>query len=307
MSKLIDDAKAPCGSPVYSLLTLISLLLLACAASAQSTAYNQAVLADLPVAFWDVNATGATEPDLSGYGNTGTYLGGTPTHSTLPNGNSVSVFNGSSQYLTIPSNASFSIPRTGNLTWEAWIQPSTLQFPNNLSGYVDYLGKCVEYSPSCEWEARMYNLTNKAKRPNRLSAYVFNPGAGLGSGAYWQPVSGLFSAGEWLHVVGEYTTNSTPAGCSTTYPGYISIWVNGVQWNMSYHTPTGCMSQYKIKPQANNSPLNIGTVSLDSWFQGAIGKVAIYNYLLTPSQIVNHYTVMTGKQPTGSCTNACTF
>ena len=153
----------------------------------------------------------------------------------------------------------------------------------------------------------MYNLTNKAKRPNRLSAYGFNPGAGLGSGAYWQPVSGLFSAGEWLHVVGEYTTNSTPAGCSTTYPGYISIWVNGVQWNMSYHTPTGCMSQYKIKPQANNSPLNIGTVSLDSWFQGAIGKVAIYNYLLTPSQIVNHYTVMTGKQPTGSCTNACTF
>jgi len=66
MSKLIDDAKAPCGSPVYSLLTLISLLLLACAAAAQSTAYNQAVLADLPVAFWDVNATGATEPDLSG-------------------------------------------------------------------------------------------------------------------------------------------------------------------------------------------------------------------------------------------------
>ena len=42
------------------------------------------------------------------------------------------------------------------------------------------------------------------------------------------------------------------------------------------------MSQYNVVPDANNSPLNIGTMAMDAWFPGAIGKVAIYDKLLTP-------------------------
>jgi len=45
----------------------------------------------------------------------------------------------------------------------------------------------------------------------------------------------------------------------------------------------------------------------DAWFQGAIGKVAIYNYLLTQSQISAHYQTMTGQAPSGSCGNTCTL
>jgi hypothetical protein len=67
------------------------------------------------------------------------------------------------------------------------------------------------------------------------------------------------------------------------------------------------MSQYNIVPQAGPSPLNIGTMAFDSWFDGGIGKVAIYNYLLSPTQIRNHYNAMTGNQPTGSCASTCTF
>ncbi len=138
---------------------------------------------------------------------------------------------------------------------------------------------------------------------------MFNPTAGFGSGADWQPVCGLLQAGQWLHVVGEYTTLSQPAGCpnASAYPGSIDIWVNGVKWNQSAHNPTGCMSQYSVVPQANGSPLNIGTMANDMWFQGAIGKVAIYNYRLTQTQITNHYQVMTGHQPTGSCASTCSF
>jgi len=65
-----------------------------------------------------------------------------------------------------------------------------------------------------------------------------------------------------------------------------------------------------VIPQANNSALNIGTVAKDFWFEGAIGKVVIYNYLLTQTQITNHYQTMTGKQPTGNCSQTggtCTF
>jgi hypothetical protein len=48
-------------------------------------------------------------------------------------------------------------------------------------------------------------------------------------------------------------------------------------------------------------------MSLDTWFKGAIGKVAIYDYLLTQEQISNHYQTMTGKAPRGSCADECTL
>jgi hypothetical protein len=279
-----------------------------------SSTYNQAILADHPVGFWNVNASGANEPDLTGNGNTGTYQGGTPTRSTMPNGDQAAVFNGSTEYLMIPSNASMSIPTTGNLTWEIWIQPTAVQFPHSdVNGnYVDVMGKCASYPPTCEWESRMYQNapSTEPDRCDRISAYVFNPSAGAGSAADWQPSScTLVQPSQWIHIVGEYTTLSQPANCpnASTYPGSINIWVNGVLWDQAAHTPTGCMSQFSIIPQANNSPLNIGTMAFDSWFEGAIAKVAIYNYLLTQAQINNHYQTMTGKQPTGSCGATCTF
>jgi hypothetical protein len=287
-----------------------------------SSSYNQTVLMDHPVAFWNLNATANTESDLTGNGNTGQYLGGQPSPTTIPNGDQVAVFNGTSEYLNIPSNASFSIPTKKYLTWEVWIRPDVLQFPHSdgTGDYVDIMGKCANYNPTCEWESRMYNTNTPGEPPpprsNRMSAYVFNPSAHLGAGADWQPVSGLIQPGQWYHIVGEYTTdpNLTPPGCpdAASFPGAINIWVNGVKWSQANHAPTGCMSQgsgsgIQVTPVANNSPLNIGTMATDTWFEGAIGKVAIYNYLLTQGQITNHYQTMTGKQPTGSCADTCTF
>jgi hypothetical protein len=271
--------------------------------------YDQTVLCEHPVAYWALTAASGTEADLTGNGNAGTYKGGKPGTAMLPNGDTVADFNGSTQYLTVPSNPSLSIPTTGNLTWEGWIRPDVLQFPNNSNSYIDWMGKCASYGPTCEWEARMYNTTNPQGRCNRLSAYVFNPSAGLGSAADWQPVCGLIQAGSWYHVVGEYTTHTQPADCPNVpaSPGSIDVWVNGVPWNQTSHNPTGCMSQYNVVPKANNSPVNIGTMALDAWFQGAIGKVAVYDYLLTQAQITEHYTQMTGKQPTGSCAATCTL
>ena len=271
--------------------------------------YDATVLADHPVAFWDVNPKSGTEADLSGHANTGTYKNGTPTAATMPNGDRAADFNGA-QYLTVPSSASFSIPTTGSLTWEAWVRPDTLQFAKVTSdNYADFMGKCDQYGPTCEWESRMYNSTTPENRGSRLSAYVFNPSAGLGSAADWQPNAGVISAGQWLHVVVEYTTASSPSGCANTatYPGSINIWVNGVLWSQSSHAPTGCMSQYSVKPKALSSPLTIGTMAFDSWFQGAVGKVAIYNYRLSQTEINAHYKAMTGKTPVGSCGATCSL
>jgi hypothetical protein len=124
------------------------------------SAYDQTVLADLPVAFWDLNPQGLTEPDLSGKGNLGTYKTYQsqtvlPGVTTAPNGDPAADFNGLDQYLTVSSNASFSIPTTQNLTWEAWIRPDVLEFPNqNTDHYISFMGKCDApgNSPTCEWE-----------------------------------------------------------------------------------------------------------------------------------------------------------
>jgi hypothetical protein len=252
------------------------------------------------------SAKSGKETDMSGHGHTGTYKGGTPSSAALPNGDTVSVFNGSSQYVEVPNSSAFSIPTTKMLTWEAWIRPDVSDFSiKSDDGYVDWMGKCDEYGPTCEWEARIYGSNTSEDRPNRLSAYVFNPTAGLGSAADWQPQSGWFHVGHWVHVVAEYDTKNTPSGCSSSQPGEINIWVNGVKQNFASHAPTGCMSQYSIVPKANSSDLMIATMAMDTWFKGAIGKVAIYDSLLTPAQITAHFKAMTGKSPTGSCASDC--
>ncbi len=269
--------------------------------------YDQTILSDLPVALWDVAAIQVNEPDISGHGNTGTfktYQASTvlPGPAAMPNGDQAADFNGVNQYLMVPSNASFSIPTTSSLTWEAWIRPDVLNFPNSSNyGYIDFMGKCAE--------CRMYNAANSQDRCDRLSAYVFNPSAGEGSGADWQPACGLVQAGQWLHVVAEYTTLGQPIACpnASTFPGSINIWVNGLKWDQAVHGATGCMGQYGVIPAANTSPLNIGTMAYDVWFQGAVGKVAIYNYLLSQAQINRHFSVMSGRQPTGNCGDMCTF
>jgi len=261
-----------------------------------------------------MNRAPANETDLTGNGHDGSYRGsGALLAAELPNGDRGADFDGAQQYLTIPSSAALSIPTTGTLTWEAWIRPDVLQFPNDdgVSGYVDWMGKCENYGPTCEWEARMYNTNTgeSPNRPNRLSAYVFNPSAGLGSAADWQPTEGLIKAGTWYHVVGLYTTLSQPADCkdAVASPGAIDIWVNGVKWHHGSHGQTGCMSQYNVVPKANGSALNIATMAKESFFRGAIAKVAIYGHVLDQAEITSHYSLMTGKEPTGSCAATCSF
>jgi hypothetical protein len=52
------------------------------------------------------------------------------------------------------------------------------------------------------------------------------------------------------------------------------------------------MGQYDVDPQAGNAPLRIGTRDNDSYFEGAIGKVAVYDRLLSSAQIAATYSAM---------------
>jgi hypothetical protein len=268
--------------------------------------YNQSILDYHPAAFWPLDSPSGQVNNLSSSSLDGTYQGNSTTTATMPNGDNAVVFNGANQYASIPSNPAFSVSTTHELTWEGWIKPTTLNFDHSSStGYVEWMGKCFGYSSNCEWAARMYDSINSQDRCDRLSAYIFNSSAGLGSGAFWQPNCNVVKTSDWLYVVGEYNSDAVPYGCSSSYPGSINIWVDGIEWNQEEHSPTGCMSQYNISPHPGSSPLTIGTASGDTWFGGAIGKVAIYDYLLNQNQISAHYSAMTGLTPDGSCKNVC--
>ncbi len=240
--------------------------------------YDTAVLQDHPVVYLRLSALGTshTETDQSGNGRSGRYFPTTASFAKtqLPNGEAATVFDGVNQYVEVDSSAALSVRRGGALTLEAWIRPDTLEFSHDEGdGYVHWAGKGE--AGEHEYVCRMYSKTNSAHRPNRISAYAFNPAGGLGSGSYFQDT---VQVGKWIHVAFVINTR--------TRPGTIQIYKNGI---LRQSTP---LSQFHVVPRAGKAPLRIGTRDFRSFFKGAVGKFAIYAYGLSPQQLQNHATKM---------------
>ncbi|BFZ65185.1 hypothetical protein YB2330_006348 [Saitoella coloradoensis] len=263
-------------------------LAVAAATEAYST-YDRKILSDSPVLYLCMDPAtsstvegNSTETDLSGSDTKAVYNCdcGTMMSAHLPNGDKAVNFTGT-QYLEVASSPNYSIPTTGGLTLEAWIAPSTLQFADDEStGYVHWLSKGTTQAP--EWVLRIYSYNNTESRPNRISAYAFNQTGGFGSGSYFQDA---VTVNQWIHVVGSYNQTA-----STKYPrGYVKIYKNGI-----LRGTTG-LDQYNTIPWSGTDPLRVGTRDFRSFFEGAIGKVAVYPRELDATTIMGHYEAMTSN------------
>jgi len=251
--------------------------------SAVKDAYDRQVLSLAPVLYLPLAPpwTGAAN-DLSRSDYSSAYLpaGHPPATVKLPNGDSAASFNGVNQYVQVPSESTLSVPHTGCLTVQAWIDPATLQFSHETgTGYVYLLGKGTPGTQ--EYALRMYSHSNTEDpvRPNRISAYAFNLSGGLGSGSYFQdPVT----VGQWIMV-----TMVIDDQASSSWPdGYIAIYKNAIlRGRVS-------LGQYHVKPQAADAPFRIATRDLESYFQGGIAKVAVYDYVLSTADIAATYNAM---------------
>jgi hypothetical protein len=74
---------------------------------------------------------------------------------------------------------------------------------------------------------------------------------------------------------------------SSAWPdGYVALYKNAVLRGQV------SLGQYDVKPQASDAPFRIGTRDLESYFQGAIGKVAVYGYVLSAADIARTYNAM---------------
>jgi hypothetical protein len=234
--------------------------------------YDQVILADNPVAYWPLGSVNGLQ-DATGHGHNGTAHND-PTTSTMPNGSDAAhVFNGTTQYIEIADADDLSVPKTGILSIEAWVRADTLDFGANENGYVHWMGKGEPGQH--EYVARLYNLNSD--RPNRYSGYSYNLEGGLGTGSYFQD---SLSVGEWVHFVMIINTVDRDAANTT---GFTAIYKNGIERDRD------ALTNYNITPQSGTAPFRIGTRDFNSYFQGAIAKVAVYDYHLSTEKALAHY------------------
>lgn len=268
-----------------------------------SDTYSSVVLTKAPVGYWRLGElAGPTAFDSSGNGYDGTYFGnpdfGQAGAIAGDSDTAVGLHGyGSRDYIEIADpggGAAFSQPTSGlGLTVEVWMRPDVLTFPGQTSDpYIHWLGKG---EPSqYEWGFRFYSL--EASRPNRISAYIWNPGnpdAGEGAGAYFQDD---LVPGEWMHIVACYE----PGDKDTVPPAGVHIYKNGVhrQGPPSSGTLYGNL-RFNIVPAHGAAPVRLGARSsnlthLDYTLNGGLDEVAIYPRVLSPEEVLENYTTGAG-------------
>jgi hypothetical protein len=265
---------------------LASFVTVAPVRAALGRSYAEKVLAKNPVAYWRLGeASGATAMDATKHGHDGAYHGtpilGQPGAIRSEKDTAVQL-DGKQSYVEIPDHPDFSQPTSSKgMTVEVWMRPDVLEFPGETEDpYVMWLGKGQKGQD--EWGLRFYS--RKSTRPNRISAYIFNPGGGLGSGAYFED---KLNAGEWIHIVAAYSPGDTKKPTAG-----VSIYKNGkLRTGPTVPGATGTLYRaYNIVPAHGNMPLRLGSMNLKSFLTGALDEVAIYPHALTAAEILDHYT-----------------
>jgi hypothetical protein len=258
---------------------------------ATASSYAQVVLAKKPVAYWRLGEAGGPDAlDHTGNGHEGAYRG-TPAfreRGAIEGDPDTAVkLDGRCSYVEIPNHEAFSQPTSGNgLTVEAWVRPDVLEFEGETDDpYVFWLGKGEPNQQ--EWALRFYSGTSE-DRPNRISAYIFNPEGGLGAGAYFQD---RLTAGDWIHVVACFD----PGDADTQGAG-VHIYKDGVSRlgppsaGVLYNNP-----QWRIKPVHGTAPLRLGTRDGKSFLVGGLDEVAVYPRVLSAEEVLENYKAGAGK------------
>ena len=245
--------------------------------------YARRVLDDKPCGYWRLGEKGGPGiADVSGQGRDGIVQGAVrfgQKGMLDRDGDTALAFDGKEGCVEIANHAAFSIATSGQgLTVEAWMRPDVLDFTGEgPEGYIHWLGKGEEGRQ--EWALRFY--PRKSARPNRISAYVFNPGPGLGSGAY---VEEEVKPGKWLHIVATFD----PFDATNRKAG-VALYRDGKLAGSPATSPGAPYSAYSVVPVHGTAPLRLGTRDRKNSLTGALDEVAIYPRVLAAREVADHY------------------
>ena len=128
-------------------------------------------------------------------------------------------------------------------------------------------------------------------RPNRISVYAFNPDGGLGVGSYFQDT---LQEGSWIFVVGVADSTRTYIyrdglyrRCDT-YRG-----PSAGPCPVHFQAAPNDNLQLEIDPIAGSAPLRLGTRDFNSFFEGGLSRLRIWNRALGADEITALYSTDT--------------
>ena len=210
------------------------------------------------VGYWRLGEGGGTvAEDLSSTGNDGTYTN-TPTLGATgsikgDNDTSVTFTAASQEYVTISDNSAYSPATTGDLSVEAWIKGGA------TAGHIVTKGNWDD-SGSFEWQLNWNSSQG-------FSAWAWAPD-GTQIGRVDSP-TGL-AQNVWHHLVVIFRQS-----------GNMEMYVDGALTEIdTMGATTDKTSPVEIAARADH---------FDSWLNGSIDDVAIYNVALTGDQVKEHY------------------
>ena len=216
--------------------------------------------------------SGTTVKDVSGSGNNGTMVNA-PAVTPGVLGQALS-FNGSNQYITIGTSATFNYERTQLMTICAWIKPVSVSENNVGRAIVSKLQGSPNYTG---WEFNQYvpSAVN-----NGLQLYLINtfPGNSISASA-----ANILTAGVWQHACVTYNGNSLVSG--------VTFYVNGVAHSAfsDINTLSGSILS------SASTAIGGRPAGGNGYFNGSIDDVRIYNRALPASQITQLYDLGLGS------------
>jgi hypothetical protein len=198
--------------------------------------------------YWNLQETSGTLYDKSVNGNHGTATGTTSTGGKILNGRS---FNGTSDYISVPTDASLNI--TGDLTVETWIHPD------------DSLGTASANRWLEKGDSYFLMEGNGGVTGTGITFLVKYNGTN-----YYVDSGTTHPAGQWYHVVGVHDDSAN----------LLRLYINGTQVNTTAFT--GSIDN-------DNLALRIGSDDSGIYFDGLIDEVGIYSTALSATEIEDRY------------------
>ncbi len=236
------------------------------------TGYARVVVADKPVAYWRLDETnGTTATDAVGSFD-GTYSGllsdfvfGYPTG--IPHETNGAIHITNSAFVTIPYALELN-PVTGPWSYEFWIK-ATSQTGNFVTPIASEANPGLTATTLSGWNIYQHNQ-------GYWTWNIFNGGP---NGSFTSEFADHPVTNGWYHMVltDDLTTLSWYANNRLvfTYPVAGNFVQNGINGD----------------PGVAGGPLTIGVRSDGAFggFDGGVDDVAVYNYVLSPTQISNHF------------------
>jgi hypothetical protein len=254
--------------------TQAGLTVIARTSEAPTNAYSRVVMADNPVAFWRLDEKSGTNAlDTAGsFDGTYSYVGSDLTYSYpsgVPHDTDTMVHVTNTAIVTIPYALEFN-PVSGPWSYEFWIQPTSLD-PNNFHTPIS-----SEANPNMGANLTGWNIYQHVAGVWTWNIFNGGPNGSFTSEFTDNPIV----PGTWYHMVltddgtnmNWYSNDRLVLTESVQGVGFVQNGVNG-------------------DPTIAAGPLTIAIRSdgvFGDW-DGGVGDVAVYNYVLSPQQIQNHF------------------